>query len=73
MADARNAAEKAAKKTSSKSKNKRVVGTIVTQEEEADACCEKCTHRHILMKRLTSRLAMTAVKHGGTIIVQAFQ
>ena len=49
-ADARKAAEKAAKKavkkTSSKSKNKSVVGTTVTQEEDADVYCEKGTQAY---------------------------
>lgn len=47
-ADAKKAAEKAAKKTSSKfAKNKRVVATKVTQEEEdADVYGDKCTQAY---------------------------
>ena len=69
---ARKVAEKAAKKTFSKSKKKEQLAQR-SHRRRMLMYIVRNAHRHILMQRLTPGLAVTAVKHGGTISVQAFQ
>ena len=74
-ADARKAAEKAAMKAVKKTSSKcRINQWLVQQSHRRRRMLMyivRKAHRHILMQRLTSGLAATAAKHGGTISVQA--
>ena len=70
---AEKAAKKAAKKTFSKSRKKEQLAQQSHRRRRMLMYIVRNAHRHILMQRLTPGLAVTAVKHGGTISVQAFQ
>ena len=73
-ADARKAAEKAAKKAVKKTSSKCRINQWLVQQSHRRRMLMyivRKAHRHILMQRLTSGLAATAAKHGGTISVQA--